>query len=118
MIRSIPKEQAEAFPFSNDAEAITFHKMRQLMRAPDALCLSDGQDVLFVRAGLGWPAWIEPMSNTVYFMRPSDEIAEKYTLAPDYDDSLGGELSHIVVMQHVTQEHLQEFLDDMAAAVK
>ena len=54
MIRSIPKEQAEAFPFSNDAEAITFHKMRQLMRAPDALCLSDGQDVLFVRAGLGW----------------------------------------------------------------
>ena len=58
MIRSIPKEQAEAFPFSNDAEAITFHKMRQLMRAPDALCLSDGQDVLFVRAGLGWPAWI------------------------------------------------------------
>jgi predicted GNAT family acetyltransferase len=58
MIRSIPKEQAEAFPFSNDAEAITFHKMRQLMRAPDALCLSDGQDVLFVRAGLGRPAWI------------------------------------------------------------
>jgi histidine decarboxylase len=62
---------------------------------------------------LGWPAWIEPMSNTVYFMRPSDEIAEKYTLAPDYDDSLGGELSHIVVMQHVTEERLQEFLDDL-----
>ena len=62
---------------------------------------------------LGWPAWIEPMSNTVYFMRPSDEIAEKYTLAPDYDDSLGGELSHIVVMQHVTEDRLQEFLDDL-----
>ena len=29
-----------------------------------------------------------------------------------------GDLSRIVVMQHVTQEHLQEFLDDMAAAVK
>ena len=62
---------------------------------------------------LGWPAWIEPMSNTVYFMRPSDEIAEKYTLAPDYDDSLGGELSHIVVMQHVTEDRLQEFLNDL-----
>ena len=58
MIRCISAEEAKAFPFSNDAEAITFHKMRQLMRAPDALCLSDGQDVLFVRAGLGWPAWI------------------------------------------------------------
>ena len=46
-------------------------------------------------------------------MRPSDEIAEKYTLAPDYDDSLGGELSHIVVMQHVTEDRLQEFLDDL-----
>jgi histidine decarboxylase len=35
-------------------------------------------------------------------------------LAPDYDERLGGELSHIVVMQHVTKERLQEFLDDLA----
>lgn len=64
---------------------------------------------------LKWPAWLEPMSNTVYFVRPPEEIAEKYGLAPDYDERLGGELSHIVVMQHVTKEGLQGFLDDLAA---
>ncbi len=54
----ITREEARAFPFSNDAEAITFHKMQQLLSVPDALCLSDGRDVLFVRAGQGFPAWI------------------------------------------------------------
>ena len=63
---------------------------------------------------LGWKAWLEPMSNTVYFERPPVEITEKYMLASDYDDRLGGDLSHIVVMQHVTEEILQEFLDDLA----
>ncbi len=62
---------------------------------------------------LGWPAWLEPMSNTVYFKRPPESLAEKYNLAPDYDERLGGELAHIVVMQHATEERLQAFLDDM-----
>lgn len=62
---------------------------------------------------LGWPAWLEPMSNTVYFKRPSKAIAEKYALAPDSDDRLGGDLSHIVVMQHVTEDRLQLFLNDL-----
>ena len=35
-------------------------------------------------------------------------------LAPEYDENLGGELSHIVVMQHVTKERLQTFLDELA----
>jgi len=65
---------------------------------------------------LGWPAWLEPMSNTVYFKRPAEPIMERYALAPDYDERLGGELAHIVVMQHVTAEQLQLFLDDLAAA--
>ena len=63
---------------------------------------------------MGWKAWLEPMSNTVYFKRPPKSITEKYALAPDQDDRLGGELSHIVVMQHVTKERLQDFLDDLA----
>lgn len=67
---------------------------------------------------LGWEAWLEPMSNTVYFRRPPAPITEKYMLAPDYDDRLGGELSHIVVMQHVTEEGLQEFVDDLAASIE
>ncbi len=63
---------------------------------------------------LGWQAWLEPISNTVYFKRPSKKITKKYMLAPDYDARLGGELSHIVVMQHVTTAKLQEFLADLS----
>ena len=62
---------------------------------------------------LGIPAWLEPMSNTVYFKRPAQEICKKYDLAPDHDERLGGDLSHIVVMQHVSREHLAPFLDEL-----
>ena len=57
---------------------------------------------------MGWQAWLEPMSNTVYFKRPPKAIVEKYDLAPDFDARLGGELSHIVVMQHVKLDKLQD----------
>ena len=67
---------------------------------------------------LGWPAWLEPMSNTVYFKRPNEAIMEKYALAPDHDDRLGGELAHIVVMQHVTEGQLQLFLHDLTDSGK
>ena len=67
---------------------------------------------------MNWDAWLEPMSNTVYFRRPPQEIVKKYDLAPDYDDRLGGELSHVVVMQHVTKDRLQVFLDDLKASAK
>ena len=63
---------------------------------------------------LGWPAWLEPMSNTVYFKRPPEDVMIKYALAPDEDDRLGGELAHIVVMQHVKKDHLQLFLNDLS----
>ena len=58
MIRLIARDDALSFPFSSGAEEITFHRMRQLLKVPDALCLSDGKDLLFVRAGHGFPAWI------------------------------------------------------------
>ena len=62
---------------------------------------------------IGWPVWLEPMSNTVYFRRPSEGIVKKYNLASDHDDRLGGDLSHIVVMQHATRENLKEFIDEL-----
>lgn len=64
---------------------------------------------------IGWPAWLEPMSNTVYFRRPSQTVVKKYDLAPEQDERLGGKLSHIVVMQHVTKERLQVFIDELKA---
>jgi histidine decarboxylase len=60
------------------------------------------------------PAWLEHASNTVYFKRPAQEICAKYNLAPDFDERLGGELSHIVIMQHVTKERLEAFLSDVS----
>ncbi len=63
-----------------------------------------------------WQAWQEPMSNTIYSNRPPEAIMEKYDLAPDYDERLGGDLAHIIVMQHVTKERMQNFLNDLAAA--
>ena len=62
---------------------------------------------------INWPAWLEPMSNTVYFKRPSQEIVDKYDLAPDYDERLGGELAHIVIMQHVTKDALKTFINEL-----
>ena len=38
-------------------------------------------------------------------------------LAPDHDDRLGGDLSHIIVMQHVTKARLKEFIDDLEAYI-
>jgi histidine decarboxylase len=39
---------------------------------------------------------------------------ERFALVNDQDDRLGGELSHIVVMQHVTKDRLQKFLEELA----
>jgi len=50
------------------------------------------------------------------FQETSRSNHEKYDLAPDYDDRLGGDLAHIIVMQHVTKERMQNFLNDLAAA--
>ena len=66
--------------------------------------------------GIGWPAWIaSEMSNTVFFARPSDEIMEKYTLAPDQDDRFGDDLAHVVVMGGVTKEQLDRLVEDLEA---
>ena len=41
-------------------------------------------------------------------------LVDKYNLVCDYDDRLCGDLAHIVVMQHVTQPLLEDFLRDLA----
>jgi len=66
---------------------------------------------------LNYPNWREPMSNIVYFKRPCETIVNKYDLTPEYDARLGGELSHIVVMQHVRKTHLTNFLKDLSQSL-
>lgn len=58
MIRSISQEEALSFSFQTERDAHTFLMFHRLLSKEDKLILSDGRDVLFVRAGLGRPAWI------------------------------------------------------------
>jgi len=62
---------------------------------------------------IGYKAWQNDYSNTVYFHRPNEKIMKKYNLAPEYDERLGGKMAHIVVMQHVTREIIDEFIKDL-----
>ena len=59
---------------------------------------------------IGWPCWRNEFSNTVFFKRPAPEICSKYNLALGYDENFGGELAHIVVMQHVTKAKIDGFV--------
>ena len=65
---------------------------------------------------INWPCWVNDYSNTVFFKRPSPEIVKKYTLAQGYDENFGGELAHVVVMQHVTKEKIDEFIAELKHA--
>lgn len=62
---------------------------------------------------IDWDCWNNTYSNTVFFRRPSDEIVVKYNLANSFDDRFGGNLSHVVVMQHVTREMIDLFISDL-----
>ena len=46
-----------------------------------------------------------------YDIRPCEEIVEKYYLACNYDERFGGDLSHIVVMQHVTKDRIDAIVE-------
>ena len=61
------------------------------------------------------PAWKNEYSNTVFFRRPSDDIVNTYILAEGYDENFGGPLTHVVVMQHVTKEKIDVFINALKA---
>jgi len=62
---------------------------------------------------LGHPAWLNPMSNTVFFKRPAPWIMKKWDLAPDHDKRLGGDLAHEILMQHENKGTVDEFIADL-----
>lgn len=62
---------------------------------------------------INWPCWRNEYSNTVFFKRPSNDICDTYNLALGYDDHFGGELAHVVVMQHVTKDKIDRFIQDL-----
>lgn len=90
------------------------HTSREDFEKQTALMLENAVYLKKEMDKIGWDAWLEPMSNTVYFKAPSRAVAEKFDLAPDWDDRLGGALAHIVVMQHVTKELLDILLAELS----
>lgn len=60
-----------------------------------------------------YPAWHLHYSNTVFFKRPPEWIRKKYSLANGFLPEYGGELSHIVVMQHVKKNIIDDFVADL-----
>jgi len=64
---------------------------------------------------VNWPVWRGEYSNTVYFRRPSEAVMKKYGLAPEFDKRLGGNLAHIVVMQHVSRDAIDKIVSDIKA---
>lgn len=62
---------------------------------------------------IDWPCWRNEFSNTVFFKRPAPEICSKYNLALGYDEHFGGELAHVVVMQHVTKAKIDTFIQEL-----
>jgi len=62
---------------------------------------------------MGYPAWLNPYSNTVFFKRPGQWIMDKWDLAPDEDPRLGGPLAHEIIMQHETRETIDRFIEDL-----
>ena len=65
---------------------------------------------------ISYPAWHLPYSNTVFFKRVPEWIRQKYMLPNGYNPQFGGELSHIVVMQHVTKDIIDEFIADLISS--
>ncbi len=55
------------------------------------------------------------MSNTIYFRHPGDAIVKKYSLATMHltIDREPQDYAHVIVMPHVTQEVMNEFLIDI-----
>lgn len=62
---------------------------------------------------IGWPCWVNEYSNTIFFKRPCQAVVDKYVLACNFDEQFGGELAHIVVMQHVDQQEIDRFIADL-----
>jgi len=59
-----------------------------------------------------------PLSNTVYFRHPGDDIVRKYSLAT-MQVELGGrreKYAHVIVMPHVTRDVIAEFLADLGSS--
>jgi len=52
---------------------------------------------------IGWNNFVNPWSNTIVIDKPNDAICNYWSLACE-------DKAHIIIMQHVTKEHIDLFL--------
>ncbi len=62
---------------------------------------------------IGWPNWANEYSNTIFFRRPNDETVKRYSLACSYDEQFGGDLSHVVIMQHCDKALIDQIVAEL-----
>jgi histidine decarboxylase len=60
----------------------------------------------------GIRTWNNPLSNTLFFERPPENIMKEYDLAPD-ESPVFGKIAHLVVMPHVDKALIDRFINDM-----
>ena len=90
-----------------------------IRQAEDASMMLRNTDYLVGELQTGFPQLAarraNPMSNTVFFRSPSQEIVKKYSLATMHLKYAGRteEFAHVIVMPHVTQDVIAEFLSDI-----
>jgi histidine decarboxylase len=58
---------------------------------------------------LHYPSFLNPYSNTIVLKKPANHLVEKWRLLSE------GDWSHIVVMQHVTDEKFENFIRELIA---
>jgi histidine decarboxylase len=59
---------------------------------------------------IGWHAWSNPFSNIVVLKRPPDRLIRRWQLATQ------GPWSHIVLMPHVKEVTIDQFVNELASA--
>lgn len=97
------------------APLMLWHRLRTLgeagLRAQVAGCLERAEGAVRALQARGIPAWRHENSITVVFPRPPKAMMEKWMIAPKK------EIGHLIVMPHVSQPVLDEFVDDFAKAL-
>jgi len=72
-------------------------------------CLARADYAMARFAAVGIPAWRNRHSITVVFPRPSEEVFQKWQVAPYR------EIGHLITMPHVTEAIIDAFVADVAA---
>ncbi len=76
------------------------------------VCLNNAHYLQERLAALHYPGYRGTYSNIVWFAKPDDSVTRKWDLAVE------GSLAHVVVMQHVDQQRIDRFVEDMEENIK